>query len=56
MKSNRIYNIPKSLAQTMDDADLLAPEWCTDIVETDGGYLCLEQEPDWYVWEEGYAR
>jgi len=47
---SRQHLIPFTKAHNLDDADMLAPEWCNFIVETDNGYLCLEDEPEDDVW------
>jgi len=49
-KGNRQHFIPDYLAEDIDDAELLAPNWTTHIAEVDGGYMCYEKEPEQDVW------
>jgi hypothetical protein len=38
-------------APTLEDAELLAPDWAEYFVEAENGWMCFESEPAADVWE-----
>jgi len=46
----RTYFIPYHLADRIEDAELLAPNWVKAIVEVENGWMCFETEPDADIW------
>lgn len=48
--ANRTHLIPFHQAETLEDAEFIAPDWANFIIETDDGFMCFEEEPEEDIW------
>lgn len=47
----RMHFIPLSMAETLEDAHLIAPSWTKQVNPVDGGWMCLDHVPPPCVWD-----
>lgn len=47
----REHFISDSIAENIEDAKFLAPEWARIVIEVDDGYMCFESDNAADVWE-----